>query len=61
MYDVSGGKAWEELHSYETSGATEELNGESLSLTELRNLAYDHGWQRCERLHTRRSSSAMRR
>ena len=41
MYDVSGGKAWEELHSYETSGATEELNGESLSLTELRNLAYD--------------------
>lgn len=42
MYDVSGGKAWEELHSYETSGATEELNGESLSLTELRNLAYDH-------------------
>lgn len=42
MYDVSGGKAWEELHSYETSGATEELNGESLSLTELRNLACDH-------------------
>ena len=42
MYDVSGGKAWEELQSYETSGVTEELNGEGLSLTELRNLAYDH-------------------
>ena len=39
MYDVSGGKAWEELHSYETSGVTEELDGESLSLTELRKLA----------------------
>lgn len=42
MYDVSGGKAWEELHSYETSGAAEELNGESRSLTELRNLTHDH-------------------
>ncbi len=41
LYDVSGGKAWEELHSYITSCAAAELNGKSLSLTELRNLAYD--------------------
>ena len=27
--------------AYETSGVTEELKGKSLSLTELRNLAYD--------------------
>ena len=40
-YDVSGGKTWEKLQAYETSGVTEELKGKSLSLTELRNLAYD--------------------
>ena len=38
---LSGGRAWERLQDYLTSTAEGEFRGETKSLTELRNLAYD--------------------
>ena len=40
LYDISGGSAWSDLHSYLTSSVTADYRGEKLNLSSVRNLAY---------------------
>lgn len=40
LYDISGGSAWEDLHSYLTSSVTADYRGEKPGLASVRNLAY---------------------
>ena len=40
LYDISGGSAWSDLHSYLTSSVTVDYRGEKLNLSSVRNLAY---------------------
>ncbi|MCH5279400.1 MAG: M3 family oligoendopeptidase [Christensenellaceae bacterium] len=41
LYDISGGNAWGDLHGYLTSSVTADYRGEKLTLSSVRNLAYD--------------------
>lgn len=38
---ISGGKAWEQLFSFMSSGAQGDFRGETVTLSEIRNMAYD--------------------
>lgn len=41
LYNISGGSAWSDLHSYLTSSVTADYRGKSINLSSVRNLAYD--------------------
>ena len=40
LYNISGGSAWSNMHSYLTSSVTADYRGEKLNLASVRNLAY---------------------
>ena len=40
LYNISGGSAWSDLHSYLTSSVMADYRGEKLNLASVRNLAY---------------------
>ena len=40
LFNISGGNAWSDLHSYLTSSVTADYRGEKLNLSSVRNLAY---------------------
>ncbi|MCH5197790.1 MAG: M3 family oligoendopeptidase [Oscillospiraceae bacterium] len=40
LFNISGGNAWEDLHSFLTSSVTADYRGEKLNLSSVRNLAY---------------------
>lgn len=40
LYNISGGSAWSDLHSYLTASVTADYRGEKLNLSSVRNLAY---------------------
>ena len=41
LYDISGGSSWSDLQSYLTSTVTADFRGEKLTLSSIRNKAYD--------------------
>ena len=40
IYNISGGSAWSDMHSYLTSSVTVDYRGEKINLSSVRNLAY---------------------